>query len=919
MYYRNLFLWLRIFETTHDMPLSHLAATPRSDRPVNLLAFLLPLLLSLFPASLSAASQPLTCTPSALKFAYVLVGKSETLTVTLANGGANSVTVSQVSAGGLEYSVSPLSLPLVLNPGQSLNLSVTFTPKTIGRRGANVAFTEVGSNTKFELPVEGTGTTREAAIASPSTLSFGAVAVGSTSTLPVVLTNMRPGELTLWGLQTSGSGYSVSGPSLPLKMAPGQSIGFVVTYAPRAAATDGGSVFVKGSGVAVPLIGTGTSTTTGQLVLTPTSLNFGNVAVGDTKKQPVTIGATGASVTISSVGSTSSRYVVQGASFPLTIPAGTSTSFDAAFTPQSSGTVSGTLSLSFTTGTGLNQATAHVTVTGSGSLGVGSAIPASFYGVTINKACSIADTKPDGRSCNNPEPHRLPGLPFTWARSLGAGYVKWADLVQCDPTGSVCPQPGSGCSKIGAGGNGSPCPGSELVPNCQPSSLAPDNPANCAYNWTVFDFWTKMFNANAVDWMYDAFYTPDYLSVRGSRCTGPGQAGFGPDATCVGPADICGGARGFKWGCDPPFDVDAAPGSGAADGSDQNLQWFVTAFMKHLQQNSEHIRYWEVWNEPNICEEWNHSDEIGVDCSLENPGGGPSTGTVGQLVRMAKDARKIIPTFDSSVQITSPPVVGLEAINNYMNKILSQGGQEFDLIGFHGYYAGSGGCPSNCPTPESWVSQWKAIVQVAGNAGQATKPAIDTEFSWGVTSNVTLPDMRAAQAARIYLLQESYYPALARVAWYGEDFPVEPNGGTGEFWASEATNVQDNCLTPDLVQGGFDCPAGLAMRQVYTWTVGATFDGPCSCSASPNGGNCAATPPTGVWQCAITQPNGHRGLLAWDNTATIFPCSNAACGTTTFPIPSGYNSDWQDLSGNVTPLAGASTVTIGAKPILIEN
>src|SRR3984893_17432796 len=255
------------------MPLSHLAATPRSDRPVNLLAFLLPLLLSLFPASLSAASQPLTCTPSALKFAYVLVGKSETLTVTLANGGASSVTVSQVSTSDLEYSVSPLSLPLVLNPGQSFNLSVTFTPKAIGWRGGNVALTEVGSNTKFELPVEGTGTTREAAIASPSTLTFGTVAVGSTSTLPVVLTNMRSRELTLWRLQTSGSAYSVSGPRLHLKMRPGQSIRFVVADPPQPAATDGGSVFVMGSGVVVPLIGTGTSTTTGQLVLTPTSLH----------------------------------------------------------------------------------------------------------------------------------------------------------------------------------------------------------------------------------------------------------------------------------------------------------------------------------------------------------------------------------------------------------------------------------------------------------------------------------------------------------------------------------------------------------------------------------------------------------------------------------------------------------------------
>jgi hypothetical protein len=579
---------------------------------------------------------------------------------------------------------------------------------------------------------------------------------------------------------------------------------------------------------------------------------------------------------------------------------------------------------------GVGQGSANVTatvsaVTGSAALTVnavsGNAIPQSFYGFTINKSCSISNTDAEGQGCNNPENHNFPGLPFTWARSLGAGHLTWADLVQCDPTGSVCPVPGSGCSKD----DGS-C--GQLVPNCQPNAFASDDPANCAYVWSAFDWWTQKYNANGVDWMFVAYYTPDYLSVRGSRCTAAGQADFGLDATCVGASDSCGGPSTPEWGCDPPSDIDKTPGSGLADGTDQNYIWFTTAFVTHLQQTGEHISYWEIWNEPNICIEWNHSDQANVDCTTQNPSGGPATGTVNQLVRMAQDAKNILP---SSVSITSPPVTDASGLENYLSQILAQGGSQlFDIIDFHGYFNTPSGCPSSCPTPEAFLPEWSTLRSVVTTAGQSSKPVMNTEFSWGADSNVTEPDQRAALAARSYLVQESAYPTLTRVGWYGEDFLEDPtpnpknnnlpNGGTGEFWASGATNVQDGCLSPDPVQGGYDCPAGLAMNQVATWTIGATFGGLCTCSVSPNGGNCSASPPTGIFQCTITkaEATGSNGLFAWDNTATTFPCSNAACGTTTFPIPPGFTSNWQDLNGNTTPLAGASTVTIGAKPILIE-
>ncbi len=565
---------------------------------------------------------------------------------------------------------------------------------------------------------------------------------------------------------------------------------------------------------------------------------------------------------------------------------------------------------------------------GSGDTILVSTIPSSFFGFEIQNPCSISNTSPAGE-CANPELHNYPGLPFAWARSIAPGNLKWSDLEQCDPTGEVCPIAGSGCSKDGLGVNGQPCPTADLIPNCHPSSLQPGDPNNCAYNWTNFDFWISIFNAHGTDWMYTAYYTPDYLSVRGSRCTEAGQADFGPDATCLGAADVCQNKTGLMWGCDPPFDVDAIPGSGLADGTDQNYMWFVSAVAQHMENEFETLKYWEVWNQPDVCSEWNHNDQPGTDCTVLNPGGGPSFGTVTQLVRLATDARAIFPLFVSGVKISSPAIADAVADAGYMQQLLSVNTAAFDYIDYDAYFSVGPGCPSQCPVPEMETVQWAAVEVSVNEVGLTTKPILDTEFSWGATTDVTDPDMRAAFAARSHILQESYYPLLVRVSWYGEDFPVdftpnpnndnEPNGGTGELWASGLTYLQDNCLQPDGTQGGYDCPAGLAVSRIAKWTVGTSFLAGCTCSASPNGGSCSATPPSGIWQCPIAGSNAYRGLIVWDSTATAFPCLNLPCGNTIFTVPSQYPADWQDLNGDITQLDGAATVLIGAKPILLEN
>jgi hypothetical protein len=99
------------------------------------------------------------------------------------------------------------------------------------------------------------------------------------------------------------------------------------------------------------------------LTVAPTIVNFGNVKEGTTVTLPMTISATGASVTVSSASSSSSQFVLQGVSFPLTLASGQSLSFNVAFTPQSSGTVNG--SLTFASNASDSQVLASVTGTSS--------------------------------------------------------------------------------------------------------------------------------------------------------------------------------------------------------------------------------------------------------------------------------------------------------------------------------------------------------------------------------------------------------------------------------------------------------------------------------------------------------------------------------------------------------------------------
>jgi hypothetical protein len=301
--------------------------------------------------SLSGGSQTagaLTANPTGLNFGSVQVGGNQALSESLTNSGGSSVTVTQVNPTGAGFSVSGLSLPLVLAAGQSQAFNVTFTPSSAGSSSGNLAIVSNASNSTLNVALSGNGLAPGALTPSPSSLGFGNVQVGNSQQLSETLTNSGGVNVNISQAAAAGTGFSMSGLIPPVVVTPGQHYTFTVTFTPPSSGNYSGNVSIVSNAsnpnLSIPLSGTGTPVPQGRLAVSPSSINFGNVAVGTNAQQNGTLTASGNSVVVSSDNVTGSPFAVTGLSFPVTILAGQHVQFTVTFTPPGNGVANGSVS-----------------------------------------------------------------------------------------------------------------------------------------------------------------------------------------------------------------------------------------------------------------------------------------------------------------------------------------------------------------------------------------------------------------------------------------------------------------------------------------------------------------------------------------------------------------------------------------------
>jgi hypothetical protein len=268
------------------------------------------------------------------------------------------------------------TLPVVLNSGSTLLLSIQFTPTsgTVATGQINLSYVDTESggtatNGSITLSLQGTAPSFVLSYALASNqnvvpvqnggvIAFSPTLVGTTASATLNVTNTGSGPGMVTAISPTGSAFRLQGiPLLPNTIGAGQSLVISLIYAPTAISSDTGQVsisFDSGATVTLNLSGSGIGPTFTYQTLntsppTPVSaggtISFPDTNVSQTSSVSVRIQNTGnASGTVNTIAAAGSGLSVTiQTPLPQTLPPGASLTFTINFSPTAPGTSTGTL------------------------------------------------------------------------------------------------------------------------------------------------------------------------------------------------------------------------------------------------------------------------------------------------------------------------------------------------------------------------------------------------------------------------------------------------------------------------------------------------------------------------------------------------------------------------------------------------
>jgi hypothetical protein len=272
------------------------------------------------------------------------------------------------------------------------------------------------------------------------------------------------------------------------------------------------------------------------------------------------------------------------------------------------------------------------------------------------------------------------------------------------------------------------------------------------------------------------------------------------------------------------------------------------------------IHEFEIWNEPNLKEFY--------------------SGSIPQLVEMARIAYTTLKEIDPSNTVSSPPITSGYGVS-WLDSYLKAGGKNYaDVIGYHLYV--------NPKPPELMVPLIKQVKAVMQSNGIGDRPFWNTESGWaiqnaqsavtaasgsGFNSTVLPLDVASAYVARAYIL--SWASGVSRFYWYAWD---------------------DGIMGLTEADGKTLKPPAIAYREVENWLVGSRMT---TCGADQ----------VGNWTCQITRDSGYRGWIVWNPDHSV-----------DFHTPNAWEArEERNLSGTAQKLAIGQSIQIGQAPVLIQN
>ncbi len=333
-------------------------------------------------------------TPNPLDFGNVPIGGSEVLPLKLTNLGAlplelASVTIVQGNdAGPAQFTFAPLTntrepFGSTVAPGDDATVNLQFQPNLAGEQTATLV---IDSNSNaipvLNVVLKGNGIS-VSIVVQPTSLDFGNVQVGTSSTLSVTLTNKGSSTSDpitvspVTGTQAADFGWT----GTPIALAPNQSFSLQVTFTPTQQGQASALIPYQDCTGCQPsnilLTGEGVDC---QLVYNPNPISFSSVPVGSTVTSPTVtltnVGTAACEIQSLALDSPSSVFKLTGvAPTPITLQPIASTTFGVSYTaattsdpPNQVDATYVPLTIGGTPVTGISPRIAADPITGNGTL-----------------------------------------------------------------------------------------------------------------------------------------------------------------------------------------------------------------------------------------------------------------------------------------------------------------------------------------------------------------------------------------------------------------------------------------------------------------------------------------------------------------------------------------------------------------------
>ena len=185
------------------------------------------------PSNSSLTQGGLAVAPANFDFQSVEIGQTATQPIQISNTTKNPIQISALSLSNTQFSLNSPPVPRVIQPLQTLTLTLGFAPTTEGDASGALQIAADSTKTPLSVHLAGTGKHTAAGLeVSPSTVDFGNLKLQSASTKNITLKNTGSTKVTLTSVTLTGGEFGFSNLSPGLSLPPNKNVTFQVWFRP---------------------------------------------------------------------------------------------------------------------------------------------------------------------------------------------------------------------------------------------------------------------------------------------------------------------------------------------------------------------------------------------------------------------------------------------------------------------------------------------------------------------------------------------------------------------------------------------------------------------------------------------------------------------------------------------------------------